>query len=193
MTLSAANGGPDADGTATARLSRWHRVFATALEKQPAVGVHLVLVEYLQRAPSRSEAIAARRAAHSFAAAGRARVEYADVVGHGDRRRLVLVRPGAGPMSPELLAAAVVTTTPPVARSMQATHTEAGRRLVETVREAAMQSRHIRVDVLTRAESADLATSLASVLRDLGNLRRRLTRESQRKATPAVVADDEEE
>ena len=59
-------------------LSRWHRVFAAALERRPAVSVQAALTEHLGgRTASRSEAIAARRAAHSFVAAGHAQLERA--------------------------------------------------------------------------------------------------------------------
>ena len=32
-----------------ARLSRWHGVFAAALQKRPAVGFHVALLEHLGR------------------------------------------------------------------------------------------------------------------------------------------------
>jgi hypothetical protein len=56
------------------RLGRWQHVLADALEQHLAMGVRAAVADHLGRAPSRAELNAARRAAHSLAASGYARV-----------------------------------------------------------------------------------------------------------------------
>ena len=56
------------------RLGRWQQVLADALDENLAIGVRAAVADHLGRAPTRAELIAARRAAHSLAALGRARV-----------------------------------------------------------------------------------------------------------------------
>jgi hypothetical protein len=56
------------------RLGRWQQVLADALDQNLAIGVRAAVADHLGRAPSRAELTAARRAAHSLAALGRAPV-----------------------------------------------------------------------------------------------------------------------
>ena len=56
------------------RLGRWQQVLADALDQNLAIGVRAAVADHLGRAPTRAELTAARRAAHSLAALGRARV-----------------------------------------------------------------------------------------------------------------------
>jgi hypothetical protein len=56
------------------RLGRWQQVLADGLDKNLAIGVRAAVADHLGRAPTRAELTAARRAAHSLAALGRARV-----------------------------------------------------------------------------------------------------------------------
>jgi hypothetical protein len=78
------------------RLGRWQHVLADALDQNHAIGVQAAVADHLGRVPTRPELTAARRAAHSLAALGRARVLHvpgeadADV---GDRQYLVLAKP----------------------------------------------------------------------------------------------------
>src|SRR4029453_9372953 len=79
------------------RLGWWQQVLADALDQNLAIGVRAAIADHLSRAPTRAELTAARRAAHSLAALGRARVLHvpgaeadADV---GDRNYLVLAKP----------------------------------------------------------------------------------------------------
>jgi hypothetical protein len=53
---------------------RWQQILADALDQNLAIGVRAAVADHLGRAPTRAELIAARRAAHSLARAGRARV-----------------------------------------------------------------------------------------------------------------------
>jgi hypothetical protein len=80
-----------------ARLGRWQQVLADALEQNLAIGVRAAVADHLCRAPTRAELTAARRAAHSLAASGYARVLHvpgadADTEA-GDRNSLVLAKP----------------------------------------------------------------------------------------------------
>jgi hypothetical protein len=79
------------------RLGRWQQVLADALDQNLAIGVRAAVADHLGRAPPRPELNAARRAAHSLAASGRARllrVPGADVAAkEGDRTYLVLAKP----------------------------------------------------------------------------------------------------
>jgi hypothetical protein len=58
------------------RLGRWQQVLADALDQNLAIGVRAAIADHLGRAPTRAELTAARRAAHSLASAGYARVHY---------------------------------------------------------------------------------------------------------------------
>ena len=171
-------------------LSRWHRVFATALERRPAVSVQVAVTEHLSgRTASRSEAVAARRAAHSFVAAGHARLERARTTGPGSRERLVLVRTDTS-LTSELLAAALVSEGPPLPLSDPRTmHTEAARRLVEAVREAAAQARHVEASHLSPTDAAALSAALELGAADLSKFRRRLRRAGTSRRTNAVLDD----
>ena len=79
------------------RLGRWQQVLADALDQNLAIGVRAAVADHLGRAPTRAELTAARRAAHSLAALGRARVLHvpgADADDDaGDRSYLVLAKP----------------------------------------------------------------------------------------------------
>jgi hypothetical protein len=75
------------------RLGRWQQILADALDQNLAIGVRAAVADHLGRAPTRAELIAARRAAHSLANLGRARVLHvaADADANaGDRSYLVL-------------------------------------------------------------------------------------------------------
>jgi hypothetical protein len=166
-------------GVVGASLSRWHRVFAAALEQRDAVGLQNALREHLSRSASRSEMVASRRAAHSFAAAGHGRLVHVPTAGHGNQVRLVLVRVDAE-VTPEDLAAAVVPDgAASLSHQERALHTDASRRLVATVKEAAAQARHIEASQVSAADCAQLAAALGAALTDLTKLRRRLARRTQ--------------
>jgi hypothetical protein len=79
------------------RLGRWQQVLTDGLDQNLAIGVQAVVADHLGRAPTRAELTAARRAARSIAASGRARVFHvpgADAdADTGDRTYLVLAKP----------------------------------------------------------------------------------------------------
>jgi len=56
------------------RLGRWQQVLADGLDKNLAIGVRAAVADHLGRASTRAGLNAARRAAHSLAALGHARV-----------------------------------------------------------------------------------------------------------------------
>jgi len=72
-------------------------VLADALDENLAIGVRAAVADHLGRAPTRAEMTASRRAAHSLAALGQARLSY--VLGPdaddsaGDHHYLVLAKP----------------------------------------------------------------------------------------------------
>lgn len=178
-------------GVTTSPWSRSHRVFAAALQRRVAVGVQVAVSEHLARTASRSESVSARRAAHSFAAAGFGRLEHAQVSGHGNRDRLVLVRNDAI-LDPDTLVAAPTPAGGTAFTSLDARtmHTDAARRLVATVLEAATQSRHIKHAVLTANDAAELAAALEVAPADLRSFRRRLNRTSQVREVRAAPTPD---
>jgi hypothetical protein len=78
-------------------MGRRQQMLADALDQDLAIGVRATVADHLGRAPTRAELTAARRAAHSLAAVGRARVLHvpgteADADA-GDRNYLVLAKP----------------------------------------------------------------------------------------------------
>src|SRR4029450_3109102 len=79
------------------RLGRWQQVLVDALDQDLAIGVRAAVADHLGRAPTRAELTAARRAAHSLAAVGRAQVLHvpgADAdADSGDRNYLALAKP----------------------------------------------------------------------------------------------------
>jgi hypothetical protein len=79
------------------RLGRWQQVLANALDKNLAIGVRATVADHLGRVPTRAELTAARRAAYSLAAVGRAQVlpvPGADAdADSSDRNFLVLAQP----------------------------------------------------------------------------------------------------
>src|SRR6185436_13709787 len=78
-------------------LGRWQQVLVDALDQHLAIGVRAAVADHLGRSPTRAELTAARRAAHSLAAVGRAQLLHAPGAdadsGVGDRDYLVLAKP----------------------------------------------------------------------------------------------------
>jgi hypothetical protein len=74
---------------------RWQRVLLDALEQYDAVGVGATVWEHLGRPATRSEEVAARRAARRLVEAGKARAIYRRVITVDEKRhthQLVLTR-----------------------------------------------------------------------------------------------------
>jgi hypothetical protein len=90
---------PLSEGQATkaTTLGPLAAVLANAIDENVAVGVRATVTDNLGREPTRAELNAARRAAHSLAVLGRARVLHvpgADLDANtGDRSYLVLAKP----------------------------------------------------------------------------------------------------
>ena len=167
------------------RLGRWQQVFAEALDHNLAVGVRATVIDHLGRAPTRAELNAARRAAHSFAATGRARVLYAPgadpVDASGDRSYLVLAKPNVI-MNDIRLRGLEVAGSQAAGRDSPHNHAQAVRNLRRTLRNAAAGARLIQADGLDNKSAAELAAGLTDTLAELHRLERRLNRRLNRDA-----------
>jgi hypothetical protein len=126
------------------RLGRWQQVLAEALDQHLAVGVRATVIDHLGRAPTRAELNAARRAAHSFAATGRARVLYVSGAdpddASGDRSYLVLAKPNVI-MNDIRLRGLGVASIHAAGRKSPHNHAHAVRNLRRTLRNAAAGAR----------------------------------------------------
>jgi hypothetical protein len=164
-------------------LGRWHQVFDDALHQNLAIGVRAAVADHLGRAPTRAELTAARRAAHSFAALGRARVLYvpgSDADGSaGDRSFLVLARPNVI-MSDTRLRGLAVAGNDAAGRRNSHNHAQTARNLKRTLTNAAAGARLIQAEALDHKSALDVAASLSDALDELHRLERRLDRRIRR-------------
>jgi hypothetical protein len=167
------------------RLGRWQQVFAEALDQNLAIGVRAAVIDHLGRAPTRAELNAARRAAHSFASTGRARVLYVPGAdpddGSGDRSYLVLAKPNVI-MNDIRLRGLGFVGSHAVGRKNPHNHAQAVRNLRRTLRNAAGGARLIQADGLDSESAAELAAGLADTLAELHRLERSLNRRVNRDA-----------
>jgi hypothetical protein len=165
------------------RLGRWQQVLAHALEQNLAVGVRAAVADHLGRAPTRAELNAARRAAHSLAALGRAQVLHvpgADADGDvGDRNYLVLAKPNVI-MNDIRLRGLAVAGSEAAGRKNPHNHAQTARNLRRSLRNAAAGARLIQVEGLDSKAAADVAASLAVALEELHQLERNLDRRVRR-------------
>jgi hypothetical protein len=164
-------------------LGRWQQVLADALDQNLAIGVRAAVADHLGRTPSRAELTAARRAAHSFAAQGRARVLYlrgADADDYaGDRSYLVLAKPDVI-MNDIRLRGLAVAGNDSAGRKSPHNHTQTVRNLKRSLGNAAAGARLIQAEGLDSKSAADLAIALTHALTDLHRLERRLDRRIRR-------------
>jgi lambda repressor-like predicted transcriptional regulator len=165
------------------RLGRWQQVFADALDQNLAVGVRAAVADHLGRTPTRAELTAARRAAHSFAAQGRARVLYVPGAAAddkaGDHSYLVLTRPNVI-MNDVRLRALAVAGNAAAGRQSLHNHAQTARNLRRSLRNAAVGARLIQAEGLDSKSAADLTASLADALVELHRLERSLDRRIRR-------------
>ena len=177
----AATGGPCAPRPP--RLGRWQQVLAEALDNNLAFGVRAAITDHLGRAPTRAELIAARRAAHSLAALGHARVLHvpgADgKTNAGDRYHLVLAKPNVI-MNDVRLRGLAVAGSDAAGRRSPHNHAQSARNLRRFLRNAAAGARLIQAEGLDSKSAADVAASLADALEELHRLQRRLDRRIRR-------------
>jgi hypothetical protein len=129
------------------------------------------------------ELTAARRAAHSLAALGRARVfhvpgadEDADA---GDRTYLVLAKPNVI-LNDIRLRALAVAGSDATGRKNPRNHAQNARNLRRSLRSAAAGARLIQAEGLDSKSAADVAASLADALEELHRLQRSLGRRIRR-------------
>jgi hypothetical protein len=165
------------------RLGRWQQVLVDALDQNLAVGVRAAVADHLSRAPTRAELTAARRAAHSLAASGRARMLHlpgADVdASAGDRTYLVLAKPNVI-INEIRLRRLAVAGTDAAGRKSRHNHAQTARNLKRSLRNAAAGARLIQADGLDSQPAADLAAQLNEALEELHRLQRSLDRRTRR-------------
>jgi hypothetical protein len=163
------------------RLGRWQQVFAEALDQNLAVGVRAAVSDHLGRAPTRAELNAARRAAHSFASTGCARLLYVSGAddASGARSYLVLAKPNVI-MNDMRLRGLGVAGSHAAGRKSPHNHAQAVRNLRRTLRNAAGGARLIQAEGLDSKSAAELAAGLAGALAELHRLERRLNRRVNR-------------
>jgi predicted DNA-binding transcriptional regulator AlpA len=165
------------------RLGRWQQVLVDALDQNLAIGVRAAVADHLGRTPTRAELTAARRAAHSLAALGRARVLHVPGAdgndNAGDRDHLVLAKPNVI-MNDIRLRGLAVAGSDAAGRKSAHNHAQTARNLRRSLRNAATGARLIQADALDSKLAADLAASLAGALEELHRLRRILDRRIRR-------------
>lgn len=141
------------------------------------------MADHLGRDPSRAELTAARRAAHSLAALGRARVLHvpgADADDNaGDRTYLVLAKPDVT-MNDIRLRGLGVAGNDAAGRRSPHNHAQTARNLRRSLRSAAAGALLIQAEGLDSESAADVAASLADALDELQRLQRRLDRRIRR-------------
>ena len=167
------------------RLGRWQQVLADALDQNLAIGVRAAVADHLGRVPTRAELTAARRAAHSLAINGHARVlhvpgEDGEANG-GDRTYLVLAKPNVI-MNDVRLRGLAVAGRDAAGRRSPHNHAQTLRNLKRSLRNAATGARLIQIDGLDSQPAADLAAQLDEALEELHRLQRNLDRRIRRGA-----------
>jgi hypothetical protein len=174
------------------RLGRWQQVLADALDQNLAIEVRAAVADHLGRAPNRAELTAARRAAHSLADLGRARVLHvagADGNNAGDRNYLVLAKPNVI-MNDIRLRGLGVAGSDAAGRKSPHNQAQTARNLKRSLRNAAAGARLIQAEGLDSKSAADVAACLADALTELHRLERRLDRRIRcDPATPGRTLD----
>ena len=173
---------PEGSAAKVPPLGRWQQVLTDALDQSLAIGVRAAVADHLGRSPTRAELTAARRAAHSLAALGRARVLHvpgadADANG-GDRSYLVLAKPNVIMNDIRLRGLAVASEAG--SRKNSHNHAQTARNLRRSLRNASAGARLIQADGLDSTSAADLAASLDVALEELHRLRHGLDRRIRR-------------
>jgi hypothetical protein len=159
------------------------QVFADSLDQNLAVGVRATVADHLGRTPTRAELTAARRAAHSLAALGRAQVLHvpgAHSDDHaGDRDYLVLAKPNVI-MNDIRLRGLAVAGSGAAGRKSPHNHAQTVRNLKRSLGNAAAGARLIEPEGLDSRSAVEVAASLADALEELDRLKRRLDRRIRR-------------
>jgi hypothetical protein len=160
-------------------------VLADALDQNLAIGVRAAVADHLGRAPTRAELTAARRAAHSLAALGRAQVFHLPGVDGnddaGDRTYLVLAKPNVI-MNDIRLRGLAVAGSDAAGRKNPHNHAQTARNLRRSLRNAAAGARLIQADSMDSKSAVEVAASLADALEELHRPKRSLDRRTRRDA-----------
>jgi hypothetical protein len=176
---------PEGPATKAAAAGQMAAGFRRGLDQNLAVGVRAAVIDHLGRAPTRAELNAARRAAHSFASTGRARLLYVPGAdpddASGDRSYLVLAKPNVI-MNDIRLRGLGVAGSDAAGRKSPHNHGQAVRNLRRSLRNAAGGARLVQADGLDSKSAAELAAGLADTLAELHRLERRLNRRLNRDA-----------
>ncbi len=139
------------------RLGRWQQVLADALDQNVAIGVRAAVADHLGRAPTRAELTAARRAAHSLTALGRARVLHVPGAdgndNAGDHSYLVLGKPNVI-MNDTRLRGLAVAGSEAAGRKSPHNHAQTVRNLRRSLRNAAAGARLIQAEGLVSKSAA---------------------------------------
>ena len=158
------------DGSRCSSTS-WTRTLPLASERQSLI--------ISAESPPGLSLTAARRAAHSLATLGRARVLYvAGTDGDdtaGDRNYLVLAKPNVI-INDIRLRGLGVAGSDAAGRKSPHNHAQTVRTLKRSLQNAAAGARLIQAEGLDSKSAADVAATLAAALEDLHRLQRRLDR-----------------
>ena len=148
-----------------------------------AIGVRAAVADHLGRSPTRAELTAARRAAHSLATLGSARVLHvpgADADANaGDRDYLVVATPNVIMDDIRIRGLAVAGSEAAGPKSPD-NHAQTARNLKRSLRNAAAGAPLMHADGLDSKSAGNVAVSLADVLDELHRLQRSLDRRIRR-------------
>jgi hypothetical protein len=166
------------------RLGRWQQMLTDALDHNLAIGVRAAIADHLGRAPTRAELTAARRAAHSLAALGRASVFHVPGARMGTamqaiRKYLVLAKPNVI-INDIRLRGLAPAGSDAARRKSPHNHAQTARNFRRSLRNAAAGARLIQAEGLDSRSAADVAASLADALEELRRLERSLDRRIRR-------------
>ena len=159
-------------------------MLADALDQNLAIGVRAAVADHLGRAPTRAELTAARRAAHRFAALGRAQVLHVQGADDDDNAgdRTYCARQAR--CDHEQHSAPRTGGCWQRQYRSQSTHNHAQiARNLRAVSGECRGARLIQAEGLDSESAADVAATLADALEELQRLERRLNRRIRRDQT----------
>lgn len=155
---------------------QWHRLFDQALRQADVVPVVKVATTYLGREPTRSELVAVRRAANSYARHSNTQVLHVHTPtrNRGPRLTLLLARADADLTNQERLEGIAAGQPPRIRRGTNGP--QRTENLVGAVAKAAHSADNIDVDQIDPDHAHQLAADLTLAMTALRRLTRRLQR-----------------
>lgn len=151
---------------------QWHRRFDEALHQADIIAVARFVASYLGREPTRSELVAARRAANSYARASNAQTLH--VQDEKGRRVLLLARVDADLSDADRLTGIAAAEPPRVRRGRNGP--QVAESLVTAATKAGRKADHIDVAQIDCDHAQRLADELTEATVSLRRLRDRLER-----------------